>query len=288
MVYTKRMSVFDEIVTAAVEDLLQLRRLEGMKKLSADGFVQQAIDVSGASAERLGEICAMLEARGGVLLTSMRRLSAFFSGPHAPCMPLGEKLNRLWRHECMEGSDLELTNACLSMREVVAAAVLHSTIRFGERFGQIDNWMEHQAEVARLRNRLQDAEHRMRNSYGAHDLIVHRDPLPDLDISSVNFNDPKQVDAYYREKHAREVASRNPEVGPWLRRCPQVSLAAPDWPSKLLTSLLSNDPVGAIDAAKARAETDQLYSEQKKKMVKSKKRKGPPSRRVVVKHDAAA
>lgn len=267
MVYRLKPTTFDSIVTAAVEALIALRRAESMRKLSTEAFCARAEEISNASSERLAELAAIVEAGGRTALTiTTRRLAGFIGSDNCPSLPTNlTKLQQIWRMHAADGVDLELTTVPCTWQEAMAVSVVLAVRRFPDRFGQVEDFHQHRAELARLRDCLNDYDHKMRNSYSAADLLVHKEPLPELSISSVNFNDKAAVDNYYREKYAREMASRSPETGPWLRRFPSISLAAPDWPSKLLNLLLSADPGGAVDQLRAQHEADLALESKKKK-----------------------
>lgn len=258
----------DRLADEGANALLQLRRLDALRKVSVTGFLNAARELSGADDARLQELGAKIEERGGGLRVLARRLSSFFAGPHCPTLPSGDKLSKVVRLELqgLDGAEAEIGNVGATLNEVVAVAVLLATQHRPENFGPVNNWRQHQDEMARLRDRLNDIMARMREAYSPRDLLLRKpEPPPMADITSINPADRKAMDDWNREKATRDRGLRKHEIGPWLKRAPEITLANDDWPRLLLDKLLSADPAGAAAAARAEAEKAKSEADKRKK-----------------------
>jgi hypothetical protein len=234
------MSEFDALISSAADALVQLRRLEQHKKLSAEAFCETARDIAGATEARVVELLGKVDSKPAVA-SFCRRVLAFVAEPTCPCLPLGHKLDRLIRLSSggHESFDRELASLKATAEELVAVAVLMAATRHPDRFGTVSSWREHQIETEKVRNRLHDLVAQIKVGFSAADLIHQQPTVPLPEPARIDHGDNQAHDAYYRERYARERAARSALPGPWFARCPSVSVNDPRWPERLIEATLT-------------------------------------------------
>lgn len=250
------------VAAKAADTLVRLRRLEAMRKLTSDTFLRDAMQSASLDEAGLDRIKAAFEAsKSPTLAAVVRRLARFFSERTCPRFPLKDKFEKILRHCGQDGFDAALTDAGLSTHEVGVLAVIAAVDRFPERFGEIENWSQHEAAIADARAELDRLEAKMRSIYTATDLLIDRPPLPPLpDLIKVNPNDRAAMDAYHREQFDRQRALRNLQPGPWLKLHPSISLSDPHWTRQLVEALLSGP---SSEEVLAKVEKDEPVAEPK-------------------------
>lgn len=168
----------DAVLNEATEALRRLNRLEKNRKLTFDGFMKAALEIADCEESRIDGIEHILDTRHGVdlVLAFARRLAREFSAPQY-VRPFSDpsKAVRIYGDENLEG---QLGQHGLRAGEIQALAVRVCKRLFGEEaFGVVKNFARHEAEVTKLRARLDVLYGRVKDAVGADDLENSDDDL---------------------------------------------------------------------------------------------------------------
>lgn len=169
-------SRLDAQIDDAVRLLAELRKLEGMKKLSASAFAETARADAGISEARLQRLAAKIERAAGTAATRafVRRAAREFATASYPRPPLAHQVDKILRVYGEPAVQGEIAGLGITGHELLALACARSAEEHAGLFGSISSWDAHCIQLANLRDALVPLYAEMAHSWGAQDLVIER------------------------------------------------------------------------------------------------------------------
>ena len=201
---------FSSCVSKAADIQIELSGLESQTKLSATGFLAEALVTAGGTRSLLDQIEKKLkETNAPAIEAFLRKIEKEFREPHFPRPPNDiSRVNKIGRVYGRDDLLAEIAGLNLTLAGVVALGAKRSTTKYKDRFGMIEDFNLHANNIADLQSELKSRYQDMQASVSGSDLVF----------------DQSRLSVSERDSGLCHVCFRN---YPKLR-------FGPDWPSRIV------------------------------------------------------